>query len=184
MPTLSVTDDQLHLIKSALDMYSRVGIGQMWAVKDHPTFTNILSDKLRPKKELEVGDRTERGEIVEIGKTHIKTRGTWGKGEEIRTWPKEEIKLSMDYSQFHEIRDRGEIMLNQGRNYLLQDELPNHGSYGIYHPDVDESCRVAFDLIQVIRHEYWKADPERSEMTVDASLHLSTKDADKIKVEL
>jgi hypothetical protein len=184
MATLTVTNEQLCLIQKALDMYSRIGIGQMWAIKEHPTFENILSDKLRPKKELEIGDRTERGDIVEIKKKTIKTKGSWGKGEEIREWPKEEVKLSTDYSQFHDIRDKAEKILNQGRNMLLQDNLHDNASYGIHNPNVDESCRVAFDIIQVIRHEFWKADPDRSDITVDSHLHLGTKDSDKIKVEL
>ncbi len=184
MPTLTVTNEQLRLIQKALDMYSRIGIGQMWAIKEHPTFEGVLRDKLRPKKELEVGDRTERGDIVEIKKKTIKTKGSWGKGEEIREWPKDEIKLSIDYSQFHDIRDKGDKILNQGRNMLLQDDLHDNASYGIYNPNVDESCRVAFDIIQVIRHEFWKADPDRSSITVDSHLHLGTKDSDKIKVEL
>ena len=184
MATLTVTNEQLCLIQKALDMYSRIGIGQMWAIKEHPTFENILSDKLRPKKELEVGDRTERGEIVEIKKKKIKTKGRWDGREEIREWPKEEVKLSTDYSQFHDIRDKAEKILNQGRNMLLQDNLHDNASYGIHNPNVDESCRVAFDIIQVIRHEFWKADPDRSDITVDSHLHLRTKDSEKIKVEL
>jgi hypothetical protein len=67
---------------------------------------------------------------------------------------------------------------------LLQDELPHNGSYGIYHPEVDESCRVAFDIMKVIRHEFWKTDPDRSDITVDSSVHLSTKNSDDIKVKL
>ena len=184
MPQLTVTDEQLHLIQKALDMYSRIGIGQMWAIKEHPTFEGVLRDKLRPKKELEIGDRTERGEVVEIKKKTVKTKGSWGKGEEVREWAKDDVKLSIDYSQFHNIRDRAERILNQGRNMLLQEELHNNASYGIYNPNVDESCRIAFDIIQVIRHEYWKANPNRSDVTVDSRVHLSTKDSDKVKVKL
>ena len=184
MATLNVTNEQLRLIQTALDMYSRIGIGQMWVIKEHPTFENILMDKLRPKKQLEVGDKTERGEIVEIKKKKIKTKGRWNGREEIREWRKEEVKLSIDYSQFHNIRDKAEKILNQGRNILLKDDLHDNASYGINNPNVDESCRVAFDIIQVIRHEFWKADPDRSDITVDSHLHLGSKDSDKIKVNL
>jgi hypothetical protein len=185
MATLTVTEEQLRLIQRALDFYSRVGIGQMWAIKEHPTYENILRDKLRPKKQLEVGDQSERGEVVEIGEGYIKTKGRWGKDEEIRTWDDPEgVKLSIDYGYYHEIRDVAEKILNQGRNMLLQDEIPHNGSYGIYNPKVDESCRVAYDLVQVIRHEFWKKDPERSDMTVDSSVMLSSKNADEIKCEL
>ena len=185
MATLELTESQLRLVQDALDFYSRVGIGQMWAIRDHPTFENVLREKLRPKKPLEVGDKTERGEVVEIGKDYIKTKGSWGTGEEIREWKDvEKVKHSIDYNQFHEIRDRGEKVLNEGRNILLQDQIPNNGSYGIFNPQVDESCRVAWDILQVIRHEFWKANSDRSEITVDSSVHLSTEDSHKIKCEL
>lgn len=185
MATLNVTNDHLHLIQKALDFYSRVGIGQMWAIKEHPTYEKILRDKLRPKKSIEIGDETERGEVVEIGDGYIKTKGSWGNGEEIREWTDvKNVKLSIDYGLYHDIRDNAEKILNQGRNMLLAEEIPNNGSYGIYNPEVDESCRVAFDLIQVIRHEFWKADPGKSSMTVDSSVHLSTQDSGKIKCKI
>jgi len=37
MATHEETNKQLRLIQQALDMYSRIGIGQMWVIKDHPT---------------------------------------------------------------------------------------------------------------------------------------------------
>jgi hypothetical protein len=185
MATLHVTEKQLKLIQTALDFYSRVGIGQMWAIKDHPTYQKTLEDKLRPKKKIEVGDRTERGEVVEIGKGYIKTKGSWGNGEEIRTWNDvDEVKLSIDYGLYHDIRDQAEDLLVEGRNKLIQEDISKHGSYGIFNPNVDDSCRVAFDIIQVIRHEFWKRDPEKSSMTVDSSITIWTKDGKKVKCEL
>jgi len=182
MTTLHLTEDQLRLVQNALDFYSRVGIGQMWAILDHPTYENILRDKLRPKKQLEVGDVTERGEVVEIGKDFIKTKGSWGNGEEVKTWNDlESVKLSIDYGTYHEIRDEAERIFNKGRNTALQYSLSDKGSYGIYNSQVDESCRVAFDILKVIRHEFWKLNPNRSEHTVDAYVDTSTKDGSKIK---
>jgi hypothetical protein len=143
MATLTVTEQQLHLIQEALDFYSRVGIGQFDVIKDHPTFYNILHKSFTSKD---------------------------GK---------------MDYERYHATRGGVDIMLVTPRNWLLDDPaLPKHASFGIYNPEVDESCRVAYDLVQVIRHEFWKANPNRSEHVVMASKHLTTKDSDKIKVEL
>mgnify|MGYP000645384629 CR=1 FL=1 len=185
MATLTVTNEQLSLIQSALDMYSRIGIGQMRVIKEHPTFYNVLRDKLRPKKELEVGDKTERGEIVEITKDSIKTKGTWNTKEEIKEWKDvENVKLSIDYSLLHDIQNKGEKILNQGRNILLQEEIHDNASYGIYNPNVDNSCRVAFDIIQVIRHEFWKANPNKSSITVDSSVHLSTTNTNQLKCQI
>lgn len=184
MATLEVTNEHLKLIQQALDMYSRIGIGQMWVIKDHPTFYNVLHDKLRPKKQLEVGDKTERGTIVEIGEGYIKTSGKWDGEKEIRTWT-DEVKLSIDYNLYHQIRDEADKILTEGRNKLLQEDMHKNASYGIYNPhEVDESCRVAFDLIQVIRHEFWKNNPNRSSITVDSSVNLSTKESGKIKCKI
>jgi len=185
MATLTVTNEQLSLIQSALDMYARIGIGQMRVIKEHPTFYNVLRDKLRPKKELEVGDKTERGEIVEITKDSIKTKGTWNTKEEIKEWKDvENVKLSIDYSLLHDIQNKGEKILNQGRNILLQEEIHDNASYGIYNTNVDNSCRVAFDIIQVIRHEFWKANPNKSSITVDSSVHLSTTNTNQLKCQI
>lgn len=91
----------------------------------------------------------------------------------------------VDYNRYHQVRDNVDLMLVQPRNMLLNDlTLPKNVSWGIYNPDVDESCRVAYDLIQVIRHEFWKANPDRSDFVVMASVHLTTKDSNKIKVKL
>ena len=91
----------------------------------------------------------------------------------------------VDYNRYHQVRDNVDLMLVQPRNMLLNDlTLPKNASWGIYNPDVDESCRVAYDLIQVIRHEFWKANPDRSDFVVMASVHLTTKDSNKIKVKL
>ena len=65
-------------------------------------------------------------------------------------------------------------------------ELGLNGSWGIHHPNVDDSCRLAFDIIQVIRHEFWKRNPNRSNITVDSSIHFTSDSGDsyKIKCEL
>ena len=116
-----------------------------------------------------------------------------GQFEEIKNHPtfekhlhKEfEIDGKTDYSRYHAVRDSADNVIFQARNILYNDNsLGKNGSWGIYNPKVDESCREAFDLIQVIRHEFWKSNPKRSNITVDSSVHLHCKDSDKIKVEL
>ena len=186
MATLTVTEEQLRLIQAALDFYSRVGIGQTWVIKDHPSFERTLDNALRPKKLLEVGDKTDRGTVVEIGDSFIKTKGYWSAKEEVRTWTDtENIKPSLDYNQYHDIRDKADKLFSEGRNLLLQGDQGLHGSYGIHSPNVDEGCRTAFDIIQVIRHEFWKRDPDRSEMTVDSHISLtSNEDTTNVKCNL
>ena len=143
MPSIRLTKEQLIVIQEALELYSRIGIGQFDKIKEHPTFENYLKKKFKNDE----------------GKT--------------------------DYSRYHEVRDTVDLMLVQPRNMLLNDlTLPKNASWGIYSPDVDESCRVAYDLIQVIRHEFWLANPNRSEHVVMSSVHLTSKDSYKIKVKL
>jgi len=191
MNTLTVTEKQLSIIQEALDFYSRVGIGQFNVIKDHPTFQEHLYNELAPKKELEVGDRTQRGVIVEIHpkKKWIKTKGSWGNGEEIKKWTDvKEIKHSTDYSRYHDVRDIVDAALVYPRNRLMNDlDFPQHGSWGIHNENVDDSCRIAFDIIQVIRHERWKQNENRNNMTVDSHIHFTHRkdnSSDKIKCNL
>ena len=101
---LELTDSQLWLVERALDLYSRIGIGQFDRIKDHPTFERYLEEHCRPKREPVVGDRTPQGEILEIkdgkalinGSVDKKTR-QWCDTQE---WKKlKDVKLSTDYSR-------------------------------------------------------------------------------------
>ena len=184
--TIVCDEEQLWLIQKALDFYSRVGIGQFKEIIDHPTFENNLYDICSPKKEFEVGDRTLRGEIVEIAKdkSWIKTKGSWGNGEEIREWTDvENIKFSPEYNLLHSLEDESERFLIAARNILYGEVMGKNGSWGIYHPKVDESCREAYNMIQVIRHERWKLNENRSEHTVDSSVDSWIKNKIEVKIE-
>lgn len=193
MNKLELTDEQLWLVQEALDFYSRVGIGQFNVIKEHPTFEIYLEEVCRPTKEPEVGDRTPQGEILEIknGKALIngsvdKKLNRWCDKQE---WKKlKDVKLSTDYSRYHRIRDNVDMMLVQPRNMLINDTTMNsNGSWGIHHPSVDDSCRMAFDMVQVIRHERWKNNPDRNTMTVDSHTHFTHRKDDssnKIRCEL
>ena len=193
MNKLELTDEQLWLVQQALDFYSRVGIGQFNVIKEHPTFEIYLEEVCRPTKEPEVGDRTPQGEILEIknGKALIngsvdKKLKRWCDKQE---WKKlKDVKLSTDYTKYHRIRDNVDMMLVQPRNMLINDsQMTQHGSWGIHHPSVDDSCRMAFDMVQVIRHERWKNNPDRNTMTVDSHTHFTHRKDDtsnKIRCEL
>jgi hypothetical protein len=193
MNTLHLTDKQLSLIQTALDFYARIGIGQFNVIKDHPTFENYLYEICRPNKEPEVGDKTPQGEILEIknGKALIngsvnKKTGHWCDKQE---WKKlKDVKLSTNYAKFHDIRDIIDAALTYPRNRLINDlDMPQHGSWGIYNENVDDTCRMAFDIVQVIRHEKWKQIPNRSEITVDSHIHFAHRkdnSSEQIKCEL
>ena len=191
MAKLEVTENQLRLIRRALDFYSRVGTGQFEQIKDHPTFEKHLYKEFAlGSGDFNVGDKTTRGKVVEVcpeGRW-IKTKGSWGNGEEIRMWEDvKNIKYSTDYARYHSVRYAVDMALVHPRNMLYNRfDLGKNSSWGIHNPNVDNSCREAFDIIQVIRHEFWKRDPERSDMTVNASIHFTSDsvESNKIKCEL
>jgi hypothetical protein len=181
MNTLHLTDEQLVLVERALDFYSRIGIGQFERITDHPSFERRVYEHCTPQKEIEVGDRTPQGEVLEIrdGKALIKgsinkKTGHWQDKPE---WKKlKDLKLSTDYSRYHQIMDSVKSAFVQPRNMLMcEPTLPEHASWGIYNQYVDDSCRVAFDIVQVIRHERWKRNPNRSTATVDSHIHFSNR---------
>ena len=187
MNILELTDEQLTLVQNALDFYSRIGIGQFNEIKYHPTFEEHLSNEFTLKQgPIEVGDKTQRGVVVEIGEGYIKTSGSWGNGEEIKTWyDVDKIKHSVDYPKFHSTRDEVDRLLTIPRNMLINDfSLSQNGSWGIHNNHVHHTCRMAFDIVQVIRHERWKTREEKTFNTVDSNIHFTHRDdssSDKIK---
>ncbi len=188
MAKIELTNEQLHLIQRALDLYSRIGILQFWTINEHPSIANIIEDRFTSKEPLKVGSRTIRGEVIEINKKSIKTKGSWGNGEEIREWKDiENVKLSPDWSNVHAVRDAVRMLGGGIASQITGDINYANGnaSYGIHHPNVDDTCRQAFDMIQVIRHEFWKDNENRSSVTVDSSIHFtSDKGIGKFIVEI
>lgn len=198
MAKIECTNEQLHLIQDALELYSRIGIMQLDHIFYHPSVEQMVHNQFTPKKKLEVGDQTERGEIVEINEKSIKTKGSWcdrkerlgddsGKWvEEIREWfDIDKIKLSCDYSQYHPYVDKIKKLLNEVKNLITGDSHIEsiNASYGIGRLNEGEHNITAYDMIQTIRHEFWKANPNRSNMTVDSSIcKFGTQNL--IKVEL
>jgi hypothetical protein len=90
-----------------------------------------------------------------------------------------------DYGKYHSVRDEIDTTLNVARNMLYNDSsIGKNGSWGIHNPKVDDSCRDAYDLIQVIRHEFWKQDPNKSSITVDSSVYLTDSKNSNIEVKI
>jgi hypothetical protein len=185
---IECNEEQLQLIQRALDFYSRIGIGQFTEIKNHPTFEENLSNICRPDRTPVVGDRTPQGEILEIKDGKALINGSVDKKNKIwcdkKEWKKlEDVKLSTDYSKYHKIRDDVDEMFTDARNHLIQDKsVGTNGSWGIYNKNVDESCREAFNLIQVIRHEFWKLNPNKSSSTVDSSVNSWIKNKINVKI--
>ena len=176
MATITLNNEQLRLVQAALELYSRIGILQFERIFDHPTIDALIDNQFTPKKKLEVGDDTMRGEIVEIGKKFIKTKGSWGNGEEIKKWTDiDKIKLSPDWNEIHRTRGLLEDKFCEMKKLISGEYYGKGASLGIHNPEVNETNREAYDMIQVIRHEFWKANEKRSNITVDSSVLLWTK---------
>ena len=175
MATIKLTNKQLRLIQTALDLYSRVGILQFEEILSHPTIEKLIYKKSTINKKIEVGSDTMRGKVVEIGDGYIKTKGSWGNGEEIKTWTDvDEIKLSPDWNVYHKTNDNIKNVLTNIKTEITGEIFGRSGSLGIHNDDTDASCREAFDIIQVIRHEFWKENPDSRISTVDANISLIT----------
>lgn len=186
MATITLNNRQLGLIQKALDLYSRVGILQIDQILEHPTVEKLIVDRFSPKRGLEVGDTTMRGTVVEIGEGYVKTEGSWGNGTEVKTWhDPENVEHSPDWSEVHATRDLVRQLSAEIKRAVSGQNYGTNSSMGIHHPSVDESCREAFDLIQIIRHEFWKANENRSSITVDSSIHrTSALSTASVKVEI
>ena len=73
----------------------------------------------------------------------------------------------------------------KARNILFDMNFGLNGGYSINSNKVDDFARLAQDIIEVIRHEFWKNNPNRSNGTVDSSITLrSNLRPNKIKVSI
>ena len=130
MVKLEITEKQAYLIMDALDLYSRIGMGQFDKIKGHPTIQNNIWDNHR--------------------------------------------------DEYHDFADK-ELMIV--RNKLFDISYGLNGSQGIHSTKIDDTNRLAFDIKQVIRHEFWKCEPNRSSMTVDSHIHFTSTDGESCKIK-
>ena len=130
MVKLEITDKQAYLIMDALELYSRIGMGQFDKIKDHPTIHNHIWNNHR--------------------------------------------------DEYHDFADNELLIV---RNKLFDLNYGLNGSHGINSPSIDDSNRLAFDLRQVIRHEFWKANPNRTNMTVDSHIHFTSNEGESHKIK-
>ena len=184
MATLEVTNDQLRLIQKALDLYSRVGIGQMWPIVEHPTFERHVMKRVTKEGPIQVLDRTNKGTVLEVGDDWVIAQDMYYSDKEPKKWPLKEVRHSTNYTEYHRIMDIAKTIFAQARNILIGENMNEHASWGIGNMNTDESCQEAFDIIQVIRHEFWKHNPNRSDITVDSSVTLFSANTQNVRCEI
>lgn len=182
MPTIQCTTEQLATIRYALEFYSRIGMLQLEEILNHPSVEEMISENHRPKKELDVGDNTIYGTIVDISKKYVWVKDQYGENKKTVKYDRAKIKLSPNYTKYHETKDLIRRDMNLIKNCISNGEIAG-GSYGIYSKRVDNSCREAFDMVQIIRHEFWKQRENKSNYTVDASVYYTT-DTKNFEVKL
>jgi len=186
MATLTCSNEQLRLIQDALELYSRIGILQLDHILYHPSVEGMIANQFTSKAPVKVGDHIGRGEVVEIGKDYFKTKGSWGNGEEVRKWTDmDALKHWPDYGKLHPHYDEIKRRLNDVKNLIAGDPLiqSQNASYGIHRTKEGQHNIEAYDMIQVIRNEFWKAQENPPKYVVSADVtKWSTEPL--IKVEL
>lgn len=183
MATIECNNEQLQIIKMALDLYSRVGMVQLERILDHPTIDRAIEDNYTPQKQIEVGDDCLQGKVVKITKKYVWTKGSWGKGEEVRRFKREEVRLSPDWEGVHKMRDDIRRLAGLMKNLISKGKLSANGNYGIHNEKVDESCRVCWDVLQVIRHEFWKQSLDKDSWSLESHVYHAS-DTKNVKVKL
>lgn len=184
MVTIKVTEEQARLIQKSLDFYSRVGAGQFNEILDHPTFDKNLTERFTIQKELEVGDKCMQGEIAEINGDDIKLVGRFGGDKKEQILKKDKVYHSPDWSKLHEHEDNIKRELKLISLDMHMDiPISSGSSLGIHNKGVDDTCRQAFDLLQVIRHEFYKKYDGESH-TVGSSVHFTSTEGEPNKVEV
>jgi len=116
MYLLEIDERQARILNDALDLYSRIGIGQLEEIANNFRWFN-----------------------------DPRLKDNWD-------------KLDIARSLLDSIK-------------MLLFKQPPNGSYGIYHPDVPDCYRVAWDIQKVIRHHLWlerQAQGEGQRFCVDA----------------
>lgn len=104
-----------------------------------------------------------------------------GQFDYIQNHPTIDYNISKRNVDFH--KDI-EPSLTISRNRIFGLKRGFETSLGIFHIDVDETCRIAHDIHQIIRHEFWKQNPNRLTSVVDSSIHFTSKDEDIRKVKI
>jgi len=79
---------------------------------------------------------------------------------------------NVDYPKYHKAKEVIEKLFGDIQRIILNDsEFPDNASYGIFKKESLEALK-AFDIVQIIRHEFWKEKPNRSNATKDSSVNL------------
>lgn len=172
---IEVDESQLELISKVLDFYSRIGILQFEELLEHPTIQKLMEEK--NKVELKKGSITNKGEVVEIGCNSIKVRTD---DNEIKDYGSNDLSV-INYVKFHNQKNSLFNQLTKIKSVLTSGEIVE-GSYGVYSDEIDDSCKISYDLYQQLRHQIWLDDTNRNSYSVDSRVYLCDIN-NKIKID-
>jgi len=148
--TLTMDEKTFDLLVWALDLYSRIYLGQLeevlWTIQNDPAFpTKDLSRRIVQLEAL--------AQLVQLAQR-----------------PLQSDALDDKYKVANFARD----LLNVVR--ALVTGFPAGASYGIHSPEVDDRARQAYDIQQVIRHRLaWDRNPEGGiTVNFDSPMRTST----------
>jgi len=101
MKTLNLTQEQINLIKSAVDFYIKIADLQLEEIINHSTISNMLIEKATDKRELKNGDYTNLGKIVDLNKEYVWVRNIINDTVQVARYPRKEIKLTPNWTKYH-----------------------------------------------------------------------------------
>lgn len=84
------------------------------------------------------------------------------------------IPNKINWQDYHALKDKINQYFSDVKYLIAGIYLGTNGSHGIHSKKIDESCREAFDILQVFRHEIWKNQPDRNNAVVSSSVHYAS----------
>jgi len=88
-----------------------------------------------------------------------------------------------NYSKDQQKSERLNALISEMRD-IIYPELNGYAHWGIFNPKCPEESKVAYDVIQVLRHELWKLDPDKRYSTVDAGRPIQSSEEELCRVDI
>lgn len=95
-------------------------------------------------------------------------------------------RLMINHSDFwrdYDNRERLDSLIKEMRD-IIYPELKGYAHWGIFNDRCPQESKIAYDIIQVLRHELWKIKDDKRNFTVDANPPLQSGNEELCKVEV
>jgi hypothetical protein len=101
MKTINITADQLELLRSALDFYIKIADLQLEEIAFHPAINDILIQRSTRQKQLDIGDSTNLGKVVDLSKEWVWVENSVNNTKVVSRHSRKEIRLNPDWIKYH-----------------------------------------------------------------------------------